>query len=100
MKSYNTVSEATADLNKQGYKAEFNLKPDYIENVDSKETFEPSEFEIENFWRFEGMTDPGDNMILYTVKAGGEKGTLIESYSGANTVSLNEDMRKRFDTKK
>lgn len=98
MKSYDTVSEATSDLNKEGYKHQFDLKKDCIVDVVNDKEYGPSDFEIEGFWRFEGMTNPGDNMILYKINAKGDKGTLLESY-GNHSVRLNEKMRERFDNK-
>ena len=99
MKSYDTVSQATTDLNNQGYKHQFDLKEDCIVDVDNDKSYGPSDFEIEGFWRFEGMTNPADNMILYKINANGEKGTLLESY-GNDAVSLDDKMRERFDLKK
>ena len=41
----------------------------------------PEDFEIVNFYRFEGMTDPGDETILYAIEEkGGRRGTLVNAY--------------------
>ena len=81
MKNYETVTEAVNDLNKRGYTHDFNLGEDCLicgETI----SLSPKEFEIDEVYRFEGMTDPGDEMIVYAIASvdGDVKGVLVNAY--------------------
>jgi hypothetical protein len=70
-KSYDTVTEAMKDLNKRGYTANFSSNQDnkcLICNAPAVE-LSPDEFEIDELYRFEGMTDPGDEMIVMAISS-------------------------------
>lgn len=81
MKNYETVSEAVNDLYKRGYTHDFNLGEDCLVCGETL-SLSPEEFEIDELHRFEGMTDPGDEMIVYAIssKKGTEKGVLVNGY--------------------
>lgn len=50
-------------------------------SVADQKFYEPFEVKINNFYRFEGYSDPNDNSILYLVETSdGRKGTLVDSY--------------------
>ncbi len=75
---FDTLSEASQALNKQGYTKEFNLEENCLVCVDDDAEYTPEEFEVDAVYRFEGMTDPGDNMTLYAISSSaGSKGQLI-----------------------
>lgn len=43
--------------------------------------YSPSEIKIMNFYRYEGMSDPEDNSILYVMETNdGHKGMLLDGY--------------------
>lgn len=70
-KSYDTVTEAMADLKKQGYTIDFSIlteKQCLICHLTST-VLSPDDFEIDSFYRFEGDTDPGDQMIVYAISS-------------------------------
>lgn len=81
MKDYETVTEAVNDLNKRGYTHDFNLGEDCLICGETL-SLSPDEFEIDEVHRFEGMTDPGDEMIVFAIssKKGSEKGVLVNGY--------------------
>lgn len=91
MNSYGTLVEALNDLSKRGYTTDFNL-------IETKEKYlDPNEFEIAEVYRFEGMNDPSDSVILYAIKSRhGLKGTLVNAY-GAYSDSKNEKMVSKLD---
>lgn len=78
MAGYGTLSEALADLEKRGFTHNFGS------NEDRRETgaaLPPEEFEIIEFYRFEGMTDPGDSSVVYAIQSQtGLKGVLVDAY--------------------
>ena len=94
---YTTLIDAVQDMKNRGYTYDFNIKEDHIECPDlDKKNYAPKEFEVKEFHRFEGMTDPGDNSIIYAVETStGEKGTMIDAYGAYE--SLSQDMVERLD---
>ena len=70
-KNYDTVSEAVNDLVKRGYTTDFSVMADK-ECLECKKTalqLSPDDFEIDEIHRFEGMTDPGDEMIVFAISS-------------------------------
>lgn len=50
-------------------------------NYGNNELYSPQEVTIVNHYRFEGMTDPGDNNIMYEIEThDGKQGILITPY--------------------
>ena len=95
MKSYDTLSEAIAGLKARGYNLDFNLTETRIECTTTGTKLSATEFEITEVYRFEGDTDPGDELVLYAIESkDGLKGTLMNAYGVySNTVS-NELIQK------
>lgn len=90
MYSYETVSEAVNDLSKRGYTMEFLLKNDCLYCQTTQTELSPDEFSIDEVYRFEGITDPADETIVYAVSStdGSLKGTLVDAYGTyADTAS-------------
>jgi hypothetical protein len=82
MHVYDTLTAAVADLEKRGYEYDFNLTKDYIECKSLDLQLMPEEFEIDEFYRFEGMTDPADSAVIYAISSlmGNLKGVIIDAY--------------------
>lgn len=84
MKNYNfdTLSEAVNTLTKDGFTEDFEAENDFIKALYSKKRYQPSELKILSSYRFEGMTNPGDQSTVFAIEASdGTKGTLVMSYS-------------------
>lgn len=96
MKNYDTLSEAISDLQKNGYTYDFNLKPHCLECASLKIELHPEEFQIDQHYRFEGMSNPDDNSILYAISSNkGIKGLFVDAY-GVYATGLTEEMRKKL----
>lgn len=81
MKTFDTLSQAIAYLESQGYTHDFNLHPEWIECGSLKRTFGPEQFHVDQVHRFEGQTNPDDSSILFAISsADGVKGLLIDAY--------------------
>jgi len=82
MKPYETLSEAINDLTKRGYVFNFNLKQDCIECVENNINLHPDEFEIDEVYRFQEMSDVGDENILYAISSpkNNVKGILVNAF--------------------
>lgn len=83
-KSYNTVTEAMADLKKLGYTIDFSILTDEECLVChlTGTVLSPDDFEIDDFYRFEGDSDPGDQMIVYAISSKNKnlKGIVVNAY--------------------
>lgn len=100
MKDYNTLSEATTDLKRRGYTEDFNLKPTCLECPSLKLELHPENFTVDEFYRFEGMSNPDDNSIVYAISsAQGLKGVLVDAY-GVYSDNLSEQMIRKLDFKR
>lgn len=98
MAAYDTVSEAVNGLKERGYSLDFNLKANSLECQGQK--FNPKDFEITEFHRFEGNSDPGDEAVVYAIESrSGLKGVLVNAF-GIYSESLSDDMIKKLNFQK
>jgi hypothetical protein len=99
MHSYTTLSEAVRDLKKRGYTEDFNLEPHCISSSSLNLQVKPENFTVDEFHRFEGMSNPDDNSIIYAISAtDGTKGTLVDAY-GMYSENLTEPMIRKLAVK-
>jgi hypothetical protein len=100
MKSYSTLSEAINDLKTRGYKEDFNVHPHCLECRSLNVQWNPENFTIDEFHRFEGMSNTDDNSIVYAISShDGVKGVLVDAY-GMYADSLTEPMIKKLAIKR
>lgn len=96
-RDFDTLSEAINTLKKEGYTEDFNLLQESI--VCRNRSFEvfAEDFEVDEFYRFEGMSDPGDNSILYAIssKKHDLKGVLVNAY-GIYSEDITDTMMKKL----
>ena len=98
MSSYDTLSEALNGLNKSGYTIDFNMQSDSIYCKALGESFKPDDFEIVEFHRFEGNSDPADESIVYALRTkSGRQGVLVDGY-GLYSDPLNSEMVQKLKT--
>lgn len=97
MFQYNTLTEAVSDLRARGYVLDFNIVFDKIHCADNGLCLNPAEFEIREFHRFEGNTDPSDEEIVYAVesKDGKIKGIITAGY-GTYSEGMSADMLQKL----
>ena len=77
-----TLSECMTSLKKHGFEEEFFVGEEgCIRNYNSEKTWCAEDVKIENFYRFEGQSDPGDSSILYALETcDGVKGVISHPY--------------------
>jgi len=98
MISYDTVSQAVNGLKERGYTLDFNLKSNSLECHGQK--FNPKDFEITEFHRFEGSSDPGDEAIVYAIESkNGMKGVLVNAF-GVYSEPIGDEMMKKLNFQK
>jgi hypothetical protein len=82
MKNYETLLDALTDLNKRGYTANLSLEGDTIQDNAAGVHMGADDFEIDEFYRFEGASNPSDTSILYAISSPkyNLKGALVNAY--------------------
>lgn len=84
LKTYDTVTEAVNDLARRGYTLDLSLdvKKDCLVCSPAFTELSPGRFRIDEVHRFEGMTDPGDEMIVFAISSldGKIKGTVVNAF--------------------
>lgn len=100
MQTYDTLTEALTDLQERGYTEDFNLTEHCLFCKGHELEIHPEDFEVDEFYRFEGETDPGDSMVLYAISAHFSKlkGTLLDAY-GAYADNLTPAMVEKLHIK-
>lgn len=93
-----TLSECMATLKTHGFEQDFFVTEEgCIKNYESDKTWCPEEVKIENFYRFEGQSDPGDSSILYALETkDGVRGMISHPY-GADSDGKVEDFIKQVE---
>jgi len=82
MKNYETLVDATNDLYKRGYTANLSLEGDTIDDKEHDIHMGADDFEIDEFYRFEGASNPSDTSIIYAINSPKykTKGVLVNAY--------------------
>ena len=95
MSSMNTVSEIIDKLKAEGYTEDFNLKKSCLECKGNYLQIAPNEFVVDRHFRFEGMSDPGDEAIVYAISSPTHhlKGILVNGY-GIYSEEMADEMVK------
>lgn len=89
---YATLSEALQELHAQGFTIDFNLPENrYLLKYD--------ELEIVDVYRYEGDSDPGDEVSVYALQAqSGIKGVLVAGY-GISEDNFSSNILKKLHQK-
>ncbi|WP_121667963.1 phosphoribosylpyrophosphate synthetase [Mesonia aquimarina] len=96
MKDYGTLSEAINKLKEEGYSHDFNLLDEHLENKKDKERYTAKEFDVDKVLRFEGMSNPDDNSVLYAITtSNGKKGVLTDAY-GVYSGQVSKEMIEKL----
>ena len=83
-RNFDTVTEAIADLTKRGYTHDFVVEEgeDCLVCHQHVLKLSPNDFRIDEVYRFEGQTDPGDEMIVYAIASDvhQKKGLIVNAF--------------------
>jgi hypothetical protein len=76
------IAECTKELKDRGYNEDFRIEGGKLKSYGTScLSLSPEDVRIVNFYRFEGVSDPGDMMVLYVIETkDGQKGTLADAY--------------------
>ncbi|MBS1572780.1 MAG: phosphoribosylpyrophosphate synthetase [Bacteroidetes bacterium] len=80
--SYGTLSETITALREEGYTLDFNLHEDCVVCNRTQNQLMSDEFEIDAIFRFDGLTDPDDESVIYAISSEKfkTKGLLVNGY--------------------
>ncbi len=95
MDTMTTLSEIIAKLKAEGYTEDFNLKGNCLECHGNLIQVFPAEFVVDKHYRFEGLSDPADEAVVYAISSAKYqlKGTLVNGY-GISSDSVADEMIK------
>lgn len=96
MFTYDTVAEAVNGLKQRGYTIDFNLEAGRIFCEKTPLTLTPADFEITEFYRFEGNSDPDDEAVVYAIESkAGARGLLVTGF-GISAEGIGEEMIEKL----
>ncbi len=90
---YSTMVEATNDLNQRGYHHTFKFDDHRLICLQNKKEYNSEQVVIDEQYRFEGMTNPSDNSIVFAVNCNDQiKGTVVSAYGPYANAALMQFM--------
>lgn len=100
MRIYHNLPEAINDLTKRGYNFNFNIKEDCLMFTNNHSQLKPDEFDIDEVYRFQEMSDVDDESILFAIssKVNNIKGLLVSAYgiyADSGSAKLVEKLNKK-----
>jgi len=97
--SYGTLSETINGLKKEGYTLDFNIRQECLVCSITNTVLSPDDFEIDKVYRFEGMSNPDDQAILYAISSPKfeVKGVLVNGY-GISADDATDAMIEKLKT--
>jgi hypothetical protein len=76
-----TLVECLNKMIEEGYKEDFVTEDEQLKCVSTGKLYNPADVNVINFFRFEGISDPEDNSIMYVIETNdGTKGTVVDAY--------------------
>ncbi len=100
MKPMTTLSQITNKLLAEGYTTDFNVTENTTDGPGKYLQTHPEEFIIDKHYRFEGVSDPEDEAIVYAISStmNEVKGVLINGY-GVYSDQVTNDLVKKLQEK-
>ena len=100
MDTMTTLSEILTKLKQDGYTEDFNLRANYLACQGNQVQVFPHEFVVDKHYRFEGLSDPADEAVVYAISSSKYrlKGTLVNGY-GLYADPLADEMVKALREK-
>ncbi|GAB4037515.1 hypothetical protein [Spirosoma gilvum] len=97
MNHMTTLTEAMEKLRAEGYTHEFGPRKDFLEEKSTETKLKSEDFQVDKFYRFEGTSDPGDEMTLYAITASnGMKGVFV-SPQGTYSNEVSPELMAKFN---
>jgi len=99
MPHYRTPMAIKADfLQEKGFTEEFQISPDGLKALSSGKIYQPQNLKILEHFRFEGITNPDDEAVMYVVETkDGLKGTIVDAFGIYANTELSDFMKEVED---
>lgn len=79
--NYRNLLEAVDGLKSRGYIHDFNFDEACLVCDKISDKYAAEDLTITEYYRFEGMSDPDDNTVIYAIQSkDGHKGIIIDAY--------------------
>jgi hypothetical protein len=79
--NYKTMLDAVNALRDRGYTYDFDFSQACLHCNLISQKFQPEDLRITEYYRFEGISDPDDNTVVYAIESKqGVKGIMIDAY--------------------
>jgi hypothetical protein len=89
------MAQTTNKLLQQGFDKNFKATDGGLLCIETEKVFKPKDILVVNFYRFEGISDPSDNSILYAIESSdGTKGTLVDAYGAYSDPEVEKFMKQ------
>ena len=86
-----SLSSCINKMKADGFNEDFQVTKKGLTNYSEEKFYNPEQVKIVNFYRFEGVSDPGDNSILYVIETDdGTRGTLVDAYGAYSDSSVSK----------
>ena len=88
-------------LRRKGYTEDFNLQQNCLECRGGSFRLFADDFQVDQYFRFEGPTDPADESILYAISSDKHqlKGVLVNAY-GIYSEPMTDQLLQKLDIRK
>lgn len=96
--NYDSLAACVNDLQKRGYGTDLEINERGLRSRVRETPLDPSKFTIDEFYRFEGTSDPADMSIVYAIASEGLgiKGIIVNAF-GTYASSVVDKMVSRLD---
>jgi hypothetical protein len=96
-----TLADCLNKLVLDGYTENFKVSEVGLLSLEHEKMYKPEQIQVNNFFRFEGISDPADNSILYAIETNdGIKGTLTDAYGPYADPNVSKFMKEVEDITK
>ena len=86
-----SLSSCLEKMIADGYTDDFKAIDEGLKSLRTEKIYQPDEVAVDNYYRFEGNSDPDDMAILYVISTNdGVKGTLVDAYGTYASQEVNE----------
>ena len=97
MEAMNTMVGTLETLRKEGYTEDFTVSDDKLEARKKGVALYPDDFQVDDFFRFEGESNPSDQSIVYAISSEKYdlKGTLVNAF-GTYADRMTNALARKF----
>lgn len=95
MEPYATMTEAIDGLKSRGFTSNFEFINNVFQALEIGRSFKAEELTIVEHHRFEGITNPADESIVYAIESNdGTRGVLVDAYGVYANPDLAEFLKE------